>query len=152
MREQRPRTRASGYSPTVDLDEARAFVQKHHRGVLATRRADGRIQQSPVLVNVDGEGRAMISSRETAYKVRNLRRDPWAQACIFTNGFFGQWLFFEGTAQVLSLPEAMDPLIDYYKRFPDENPDWDDYRARMERERRVLIRIELERAGPDRQG
>ena len=136
----------------MDLDEARAFVQKHHRGVLATRRADGRIQQSPVLVNVDGEGRAMISSRETAYKVRNLRRDPWAQACIFTNGFFGQWLFFEGTAQVLSLPEAMDPLIDYYKRFPDENPDWDDYRERMERERRVLIRIELERAGPDRQG
>jgi len=136
----------------VDLDEARAFVQKHHRGVLATRRADGRIQQSPVLVNVDGEGRAMISSRETAYKVRNLRRDPWAQACIFTNGFFGQWLFFEGTAQVLSLPEAMDPLIDYYKRFPDENPDWDDYRERMKRERRVLIRIELERAGPDRQG
>ena len=136
----------------MDLDEARAFVQKYHRGVLATRRADGRIQQSPVLVNVDGEGRAMISSRETAYKVRNLRRDPWAQACIFTNGFFGQWLFFEGTAQVVSLPEAMDPLIDYYKRFPDENPDWDDYRERMERERRVLIRIELERAGPDRQG
>jgi PPOX class probable F420-dependent enzyme len=136
----------------VDLDEARAFLQKHHRGVLATRRADGRIQQSPVLVNVDGEGRAIISSRETAYKVRNLCRDPWAQACIFTDGFFGQWLFFEGTARVLSLPEAMDPLIDYYKRFPDENPDWDDYRERMERERRVLIRIELERAGPDRQG
>jgi hypothetical protein len=84
--------------------------------------------------------------------VRNLRRDPWAQACVFTDSFVGQWLFVEGSAQVLSLPEAMDPLIDYYKRFPDENPDWDDYRARMERERRVLIQIELERAGPDRQG
>jgi hypothetical protein len=53
---------------------------------------------------------------------------------------------------VISLPEAMDALIDYYERFPDENPDWDDYRARMQRERRVLIRIELERAGPDREG
>jgi PPOX class probable F420-dependent enzyme len=136
----------------VDLDEARAFLHENHRGVLATRRRDGRIQQSPVLVNVDGEGRAIISSRETAYKVRNLRRDPWAQACVFTDSFVGQWLFVEGSARVLSLPEAMDPLIDYYKRFPDENPDWDDYRARMERERRVLIRIELERAGPDRQG
>jgi PPOX class probable F420-dependent enzyme len=136
----------------VDLDEARAFLHENHRGVLATRRGDGRIQQSPVLVNVDGEGRAIISSRETAYKVRNLRRDPWAQACVFTDSFVGQWLFVEGSAQVLSLPEAMDPLIDYYKRFPDENPDWDDYRARMERERRVLIQIELERAGPDRQG
>lgn len=136
----------------MDLDEARVFLRENHRGVLATRRGGGRIQQSPVLVNVDGEGRAIISSRETAYKVRNLRRDPWAQACVFTDSFVGQWLFVEGSAQVLSLPEAMDPLIDYYKRFPDENPDWDDYRARMERERRVLIRIELERAGPDRQG
>lgn len=136
----------------MDLDEARAFLHENHRGVLATRRGDGHIQQSPVLVNVDGEGRAIISSRETAYKVHNLHRDPWAQACVFTDSFVGQWLFVEGSAQVLSLPEAMDPLIDYYKRFPDENPDWDDYRARMERERRVLIRINLERAGPDRQG
>jgi len=136
----------------VDLDEARVFLREHHRGVLAARRADGGIQQSPVLVNVDGEGRGIISSRETAYKVRNLRRDPWVQVCVFTDRFFGQWLFVEGRAEVLSLPRAMESLIDYYKRFPDENPDWDDYRRRMERERRVLIRIELERAGPDRQG
>ena len=136
----------------MDLDEARRFLREHHRGVLATRDANGRVQQSPVLVNIDGEGRAIISSRETAYKARNLRRDPWAQACVFTDRFFGPWLYIEGRAEVLSLPEAMDPLIDYYKRFPDENPDWDEYRARMERERRVLIRIELERAGPDRRG
>ena len=136
----------------VDLDEARSFLREHRRAVLATRGTGDRIQQSPVLLNVDGEGRAIISSRETAYKVANLRRDPRAQACVFTERFFGQWLFVEGLAEVLSLPEAMDPLIDYYERFPDENPDWNDYRARMERERRVLIRIELERAGPDRYG
>jgi PPOX class probable F420-dependent enzyme len=136
----------------VELDEARAFLREHHRGVLATRRPAGGIQQSPVLMNVDAAGRGIISSRETAYKVRNLRRDTWSQACIFTDGFFGQWLCVEGQAEVLSLPHAMDALIDYYKRFPDENPDWDDYRARMERERRVLIRIEFERAGPDRYG
>lgn len=136
----------------MDLAEARRFLAEHHRGVLATRRTDGDIQQSPVLVNVDGEGRAIISSRETAYKVRNLRRDPWAQVCVFTDRFFGPWVFAEGRAEVVSLPEAMEPLIDYYKRFPDENPDWDDYRARMQRERRVLIRIAVERAGPDREG
>jgi PPOX class probable F420-dependent enzyme len=136
----------------MNLDDARGFLREHHHGVLATRGADGHIQQSPVLVNIDGEGRAIISSREAAYKVRNLRGDPWAQACVFTDRFFGRWLYIEGRAEVLSLPQAMDPLIDYYKRFPDENPDWDDYRARMERERRVLIRIELDRAGPDRQG
>jgi PPOX class probable F420-dependent enzyme len=136
----------------MDLDQAREFLRTNHRGVLATRRSGGGIQQSPVLVNVDDEGRAIISSRETAYKTRNLRRDPWAQICVFTDRFFGKWIFAEGDAEVLSLPEAMEPLIDYYKRFPDENPDWDEYRERMRREKRVLLRISLHHAGPDRQG
>ena len=135
----------------MDLEAAREFMRENHRAVLATRPSRG-IQQSPVLVNVDGDGRAIISSRETAYKVINLRRDPWAQLCVFTDRFFGSWIYAEGQAEVLSLPEAMDPLIDYYKRFPDENPDWNEYRERMRSEKRVLIRIALERAGPDRQG
>jgi PPOX class probable F420-dependent enzyme len=135
----------------MELERAREFMRANHHGVLATRRPDG-IQQSPVLVHVDGEGRAIISSRETAFKVRNLRRDPWTQLCVFTDRFFGDWIWAEGSAEVVSLPEAMEPLIDYYKRFPGENPDWDDYRERMRRERRVLVRITLERAGPDRRG
>ena len=136
----------------MDVDQALGFVRAHHRGVLATRRPDGSIQQTPVLANVDGEGRIIISTRETAYKTRYLRRDPWAQLCVFTDRFFGDWVVVEGRAEVVSLPEAMDLLIDYYKRFPDENPDWDDYRERMRRERRVLVRITAERAGPDRKG
>jgi len=136
----------------MDLDRARDFIRDNHHAVLATTRGDGSAQLSPVLVNLDGEGRAIISSRETAIKVLNLRREPRAQLCVFTDRFFGEWIQADGTAEVISLPEAMDPLIDYYKRFPDENPDWDDYRERMRREKRVLIRIEIERAGPDRQG
>jgi PPOX class probable F420-dependent enzyme len=135
----------------VELDRAREFMRENHRAVLANRRSDG-IQQSPVLVAVDEEGRAIISSRETAYKVKNLRRHPWAQLCVLTERFYGEWIYVEGQAEIVSLPEAMEPLIDYYKRFPGENPDWDDYRERMRREQRVLIRISLERAGPDRQG
>jgi PPOX class probable F420-dependent enzyme len=135
----------------VELDDARAFIRENHHAVLANRRREG-IQQSPVIVAVDDEGRAIISSRETAFKVKNLRRDPWAQLCAFTDRFFGPWIYAEGRAEVVSLPEAMEPLIDYYKRFPGENPDWEDYRERMRREQRVLIRITLERAGPDRQG
>jgi PPOX class probable F420-dependent enzyme len=136
----------------VDLEKARDFMRDNRRAVLATRRTDGGIQMSPVILTVDAEGRAIISSRETAYKTRNLRRDPWAQVCVFTDRFFGDWIYAEGSAEVVSLPEAMDPLIDYYRRFPGENPDWDEYRERMRRERRVLIRITLEKAGPDRQG
>jgi PPOX class probable F420-dependent enzyme len=135
----------------MDLEQARAFMRDNHRAVLATKRVEG-IQQSPVIAAVDDEGRAIISSRETAVKVKNLRRDPWAQLCVFTDRFFGPWIYAEGRAEIVSLPEAMDPLIDYYKRFPGENPDWDEYRERMRRERRVLIRVTLERAGPDRQG
>jgi PPOX class probable F420-dependent enzyme len=136
----------------VDLDRAREFIRENHRAVLATRRRDGSAQLSPVLVNVDGEGRGIISSRETAIKVKNLRRDSRAQLCVFENRWVGQWFAVDGEAEILSLPEAMDPLIDYYTRFPDENPDWDEYRERMRREKRVLIRIEFQRAGPDRQG
>src|SRR2546428_7366304 len=115
-----------GRSPRrVDLEQVRDFMREIHPAVLATRRSDGRAQLSPVLVNVDGDGRAIISSRETAYKVKNMKRDPQAQLCVLTDRFFGQWIVVEGSAEILSLPEAMDPLIDYYKRFPDENPDWD---------------------------
>jgi PPOX class probable F420-dependent enzyme len=85
----------------MDLDRAREFMREHHRAVLANRRPKGGIQQSPVLVNVDDEGRAIISSRETAYKVRNLRADPWAQLCVFTDRFFGEWIWAEGTAEIV---------------------------------------------------
>ena len=92
----------------MNLEAAREFMREHHLAVLATRRSGG-IQQSPVLVNVDGEGRAIISSRETAYKVINLRRDPWAQLCVFTDRFFGSWIYAEGEAEVLSLPRGDGP-------------------------------------------
>jgi PPOX class probable F420-dependent enzyme len=135
----------------VDLERAREFIRENHRGVLATRRPDGSIQQTPVLANVDGEGRVIISTRETAYKTHYLRRDPWAQLVVFTERFFGGWVVVEGRAEVLSLPEAMEPLVDYYTRFTYDESE-DDYRERMRHERRVLVRITLERAGPDRQG
>jgi PPOX class probable F420-dependent enzyme len=136
----------------VDLDLAREFIRENHRAVAATRRRDGSVQLSPVLVNLDGEGRGVISSRETAIKVKNLRRDPSIQLCVFEVQWPGRWIGCDGEAEVLSLPEAMEPLIDYYERFSDENPDWDDYRERMRREERVLIRITMRRAGPDHQG
>jgi hypothetical protein len=50
---------------------------------------------------------------------------------------------------IVSLPEAMEPLVDYYRSISGEHPDWDDYRAAMERDRRVILRMTVERAGPD---
>jgi PPOX class probable F420-dependent enzyme len=135
----------------MNLDQARDFVRTHHRAVLATRTATG-IQQSPVLVGIDDEGRLTVSSRETAYKTKHLRADPWAQLCVLPDGFFGEWVYVEGEAEVVPLPEAMEPLVDYYRGISGEAEDWDEYRAAMARERRVIIRITPHRAGPDRQG
>ena len=136
----------------MDLDAAREFVRTHHRAVLATRTRDGGVQQSPVIVGVDGDGRLVVSSRETAYKVKNLRRDPRAQLCVLSDKFFGDWIVVEGTAEVLSLPDAMEPLVEYYRGLSGEHDDWEAYRAAMREERRVLVRIEPSYAGPDRQG
>ena len=68
---------------------------------------------------------------------------------MFADRFFGPWVQIEGTAEIVSLPEAMDGLIEYYREISGEHPDWDDYRRAMEADRRVLIRFEIERAsGP----
>ena len=137
----------------MDLDQARQFLKERHQAVLATFRADGRPQLSPVAVGIDAEGRAAISTRETAYKVRNLRRDPRVSLCVLGEAFWSsQWVQVDGTATVVSLPEAMEPLVELYRSVAGEHPDWDDFRQAMEREQRVIVRIELERAGPDRHG
>lgn len=136
----------------MELDEARDFLREHHRAVLATYRADGNPQLSPVMTDIDADGLAVVSTRETAMKTANLRRDPRVTLCVMSDEFFGRWVQVDGRASVVSLPEAMDGLVDYYRRVSGEHADWDDYRAAMERERRVLVRIALESAGPDRSG
>ncbi|MBP2473711.1 PPOX class probable F420-dependent enzyme [Crossiella equi] len=136
----------------MDLDEARRIVREQSRAVLATTRADGTPQMSPVVAAVAEDGAVVVSSRTTAYKVRNLRRDPRAWLCVLPDAFFGRWIQVEGEATVVELPEAMAGLEDYYRQVSGEHPNWAEYRAAMESEQRVLIRVELRRAGPDRSG
>jgi PPOX class probable F420-dependent enzyme len=136
----------------VDTGRAAGFLRAHHRAVLATSRSDGMPQLSPVACAVDDEARVLISTRETAVKAKNLRRRPHASLCVFTDAFFGEWVQVEGDAEVISLPDAMDLLVDYYRRVSGEHPDWDDYRAAMVRDRRVIVRITITRAGPDVSG
>ena len=136
----------------MDLDDARAFARDNSHAVLTTLRQDGSPQLSPVAVTVDGDGRFVVSSRETAYKTKNLRRDPRAWLCVLSDAFYGPWVYVEGSVDVLSLPEAMEPLVDYYRRVSGEHPDWDEYRAAMSAEQRCLLRITPTRAGPDRSG
>jgi PPOX class probable F420-dependent enzyme len=136
----------------VELSTASEFLRAHHRAILATSRADGRPQLSPVTVTVDDKGRALISTRETAVKTKNLARDPRASLCVINDGFFGDWVQVEGDAEIVPLPDAMDLLVEYYRSVAGEHPDWDEYRAAMVRDRRVIVRITITRAGPSVSG
>jgi PPOX class probable F420-dependent enzyme len=133
----------------MDIPEAVAFMRVNHQAVLHTFRRNGSPQLSPVAVGVDEAGRAMVSSRETAFKTKNLLRDPRASLCVLNSQFYGEWAYVDGTCEVVHLPDAMELLVDYYRHVRgEEHPDWDDYRAAMEREQRVILRITIERAGP----
>lgn len=136
----------------MDHDKARAFIRANHRAVMLTSHADGRPQLSPVTVGLDADGNPIVSTRETAAKVRNLRRDPRVSLCVTTDAFFGEWIQIDGTAEVVPLPEAMETLVSYYRDVSGEHPDWDDYRAAMVRDRRVILKISITRAGPDVHG
>jgi PPOX class probable F420-dependent enzyme len=137
---------------TMDMDTAREVLATQHRAVLATMRADGTPQLTPVTAGIDDDGHVVISTRETAYKTRNIRRDPRVFLCVLPDGFFGRWIQVDGTAEIIHLPEAMEMLVDYYRRISGEHPDWDDYRAAMMRDRRVVLRITMSRVGPHREG
>jgi PPOX class probable F420-dependent enzyme len=136
----------------VDVGRAAGFIAGNPHAVLATTRSDGRPQLSPVVAAVDADGRVLISTRETAIKAKNLARDPRASLCVISDGFFGEWVQVEGSAELIHLPEALPLLEDYYRRISGEHPDWEDYRAAMRRDKRLIVRITIDRAGPDVSG
>jgi PPOX class probable F420-dependent enzyme len=136
----------------MDADRARQFIREHHQAVMLTFRRTGVPQLSPIAAQVDADGYVVVSSRETAMKVKNLRRDPRVSLCVMDDRFYGDWIQVDGTATIVSLPDAMEPLVEYYRSLRGEHPDWDDYRAAMAREQRVVVRIEIAGAGPDRAG
>ena len=138
----------------MDLDRAREFLRRNHRAVLATYHADGRAQLSPVTVGVDDAGHAVIiSSRETAVKVRNLRRDPRVAICVLTRtGSSAIGCRSRARRTSSRCPRRWSCWSSYYRGISGEHPDWDDYRAAMERDRRVIVQVTITRAGPDFHG
>jgi PPOX class probable F420-dependent enzyme len=131
----------------VEIDRALDFVREHRDVVMHTYRRDGSPQLSPITCAVV-DGVITVSTRETAMKTKNLRRDPRVSLCVLSQGFYGDWIQVDGRAEVVSLPDAMEQLVEYYRTLRGDHPDWDDYRAAMTRERRVLVRLTLTTAGP----
>ncbi|MET8088593.1 PPOX class F420-dependent oxidoreductase [Micromonospora sp. NPDC005220] len=132
----------------VDRDGLLDFLRPRHRVLLMTTRADGRPQSSPVSAGVDGQGRLVVSSYPERAKVSNIRRDPRVSACVLSDDWNGPWVQVDGTAEVLDLPEALEPLVEYFRSISGEHPDWDDYRAAMVRQGKSLIRVTIDAWGP----
>jgi PPOX class probable F420-dependent enzyme len=133
---------------TVERAQLLEFLSTRHHGLLATTRADGRPQLSPVACGVDGEGRIVIATYPQRAKTRNARRDSRVSICVLSEDWDGPWVQVDGSAEILDMPEAEDAFVDYYRCIAGEHPDWDDYRAAMHRQDKSLIRITVERWGP----
>jgi PPOX class probable F420-dependent enzyme len=130
----------------MDVAAARDFIRANPRAVLGTYRRDGRAQLTPVVVGVDDDGLLEVSTSESTAKARNVRRDPRVTVCALTERFFGSSVQVQGEATILSLPDAMEPLVTYYRRLSGEHPDWEDYWRAMVRDRRCLLKIRIEDA------
>jgi PPOX class probable F420-dependent enzyme len=141
-----PRTIAS--NTTVDVNALLDFIRPRHQMILLTRRRDGSAQLSPVTAGVDEAGRIVVSSYPERVKVANLRRTADCSVLVLSDDFGGAWVQVDGTAEVLALPDALDPLVDYFRAISGEHPDWDEYRQAMQNQGKCLIRITPTRWGP----
>jgi PPOX class probable F420-dependent enzyme len=141
-----PRTIAT--NTRVDRAQLLEFLRPRHHAVLLTTRRDGRPQASPNTCGVDAEGRIVISTYPERAKVRNIRRDPRVSVCVLSDDFGGAWVQADGTAEVLDLPEALEPLVEYFRVISGEHPDWDEYRRAMREQGKSLIRVTIESWGP----
>ena len=133
---------------TVDRAALLDFVRPRHHMILLTRRRDGSPQLSPVTGGVDTSGRLVISTYPERAKAANLRRDARASVLVQSDEWDGPWVQVDGDAEVLDLPESLEPLVEYFRVISGEHPDWDEYREAMRRQGKSLIRITPTRWGP----
>jgi PPOX class probable F420-dependent enzyme len=132
----------------VDRDQLLDFARTRHKGTLVTRRRNGGLQMSPVACGVDAEGRIVVSTYPQRAKAVNARRDPQVSIVIHSDDWDGPYVQVDGTAEVIDMPEAVEPLVEYYRCIAGEHPDWDEYREAMRRQNKSLIRITVDHWGP----
>ncbi|MGH9075833.1 MAG: PPOX class F420-dependent oxidoreductase [Acidimicrobiales bacterium] len=128
------------------------FVRPRHHGILSTTRRDGRPQLSPVTMGVDPEGRIVVSTYPERAKAKNATRDERVSVCVLSDEFGGEWVQVDGRAEVVVQPEAVEALVTYFRSIGGEHPDWDEYRAAMVHQGKVLLRVTIERWGPISRG
>jgi PPOX class probable F420-dependent enzyme len=132
---------------TVDRDALIEFLAPRHRAILITTRRDGSPQASPVTAGVDEEGRIVVSTYPDRAKARNARRNAAGSVLVLSDDW-DPWVQVWGSVEVLDMPAALEPLVDYYRSISGEHPDWDEYRQAMITQDKSLLRLTIERWGP----
>ena len=132
----------------ADRAELLEFIRPRHHAILMTTRKDGRPQSSPNTCGVDTEGRIVISTYPERVKATNIRRNPQVSVCVLSDEWSGAWVQVDGTAEVIDLPDSVEPLVEYFRVISGEHPDWDEYRQAMRDQGKSLIRITIDGWGP----
>ncbi len=129
----------------MELQTALDFIRTRQNGVLATHKRDGRPQLSNITYALGADGVVRVSITADRAKFINLQRDPRASLYVSKEDFWGYVVI---DANVELTPAAAAPndatveeLIVLYRDAAGEHPDWDDYRAAMVNDRRVVVRL-----------
>ena len=141
-------TRNVATTTTVDRETLVDFVRSRHRVIVTTTRSDDSPQSSPVAAGVDDAGRIVVSTYPERAKVTNARRRPAGSALILSDDWNGPWVQVWGRFEVVELPDALEPLVEYFRAISGEHPDWDEYRTAMTTQGKCLLRLEIESWGP----
>ncbi len=132
------------------MDALQRLLADRDHGVLVTLKRDGRPQLSNVNHTYDPARRLIrISITADRVKARNLARDPRASYYVTSDDFWS-WAVAEGTAELAAVAAdlhdaTVEELIDVYRAIRGEHPDWDDYRAAMVRDQRLVARVYVTR-------
>lgn len=140
-----------GMTQDATQDALLRLLSESHGGVLVTLKRDGRPQLSNVSHAYDPDERIIrVSLTDDRAKTRNLRRDPRASYHVTTSD---RWAYTvaEGTAELTPVAkdpqdDTVDELVRLYRDVQGEHPDWDEYRSAMVRDRRLVLRLRVERA------
>jgi PPOX class probable F420-dependent enzyme len=141
-----PRTIATNTG--VDRDGLTDFLRPRHHMILLTWRRDGGVQGSPVTAGVDDEGRIVVATYPERAKAVNVARRPQASVIVLSEEWGGPWVQVDGDAELITLPDAVEPLVDYFRAISGEHSDWAEYRRAMVDQGKALIRITPTRWGP----
>jgi PPOX class probable F420-dependent enzyme len=133
---------------TVDRAGLLEFLRPRHRAILTTTRRDGTPQSSPVSAGIDDAGRVVVSTYPERAKARNARRNPAGSALFLSDDWNGPWAQVCGRLEVLDLPDALEPLVEYYRTIAGEHPDWDEYREAMVTQGKSLLRLHIDTWSP----